>query len=120
VVGRVADYLTSCEVREDEVLLKEAGTPLTVGDGQGARCECQVASQLHGRNDEAACCCEMSMLADILDRLSGIGAVRERVSDLTNQLADMRKVIVEQQKDIAGLQGQLRALIQMQSSRSTK
>jgi uncharacterized coiled-coil protein SlyX len=60
----------------------------------------------------------MSILADILDRLSGIGAVRERVSDLTSQLADMRKVMVEQQKDIAGLQGQLRALIQMQSSRS--
>jgi Xaa-Pro aminopeptidase len=32
VVGLVREYLTSCEVREDEVLLKEDGTPLTVGD----------------------------------------------------------------------------------------
>jgi Xaa-Pro aminopeptidase len=32
VVSLVRDYLTSCEVREDEVLLKEDGTPLTVGD----------------------------------------------------------------------------------------
>ncbi len=32
VVGRVADYLTGCAVRKDEVLLKEDGTPLTVGD----------------------------------------------------------------------------------------
>jgi Xaa-Pro aminopeptidase len=32
VVGLVRDYLTSCYVREDEVLLKEDGTPLTVGD----------------------------------------------------------------------------------------
>ncbi|MCB0118348.1 MAG: aminopeptidase P family protein [Anaerolineales bacterium] len=32
VVGRVRDYLTSCDVRDDEVLLKEDGTPLTVGD----------------------------------------------------------------------------------------
>lgn len=32
VVGMVRDYLTSCDVREDEVLLKEDGTPLTVGD----------------------------------------------------------------------------------------
>jgi len=32
VVGMVADYLTSCEVREDEVLLKENGHPLTIGD----------------------------------------------------------------------------------------
>jgi len=32
VVGMVSDYLTSCEVREDEVLLKEDGYPLTIGD----------------------------------------------------------------------------------------
>ena len=32
VVGRVAEYLTSREVREDEVLLKEDGSPLTIGD----------------------------------------------------------------------------------------
>jgi Xaa-Pro aminopeptidase len=32
VVGLVADYLTRREVRADEVLLKEDGSPLTVGD----------------------------------------------------------------------------------------
>ncbi len=32
VVGLVRDFLTSCDVRDDEVLLKEDGTPLTVGD----------------------------------------------------------------------------------------
>jgi len=32
VVKVVQDYLTSCEVREDEVLLKEDGHPLTLGD----------------------------------------------------------------------------------------
>jgi Xaa-Pro aminopeptidase len=32
VVGRVAEYLTSREVREDEVLLKEDGNPLTIGE----------------------------------------------------------------------------------------
>ena len=57
----------------------------------------------------------MSILTDILDRLSGIGALRERVNDLTAQLADIRKVIVEQQKDVASLQGQMKALIQIQS-----
>jgi Xaa-Pro aminopeptidase len=31
----VQDYLTSCKVREDEVLLKEDGHPLTVGDVKG-------------------------------------------------------------------------------------
>ena len=32
IVGMVASYLTNCEVREDEVLLKENGSPLTVAD----------------------------------------------------------------------------------------
>ena len=32
VVGLVADYLTSREVRADEVLLREGSTPLTIGD----------------------------------------------------------------------------------------
>ncbi|MBN2385466.1 MAG: aminopeptidase P family protein [Anaerolineales bacterium] len=35
VVGRVAEYLTSCEVRADEVLLKEDGSPLTIGEVKG-------------------------------------------------------------------------------------
>ena len=32
VVGKVHDYLTACAVNDDEVLLKEDGSPLTVGD----------------------------------------------------------------------------------------
>jgi Xaa-Pro aminopeptidase len=32
VVGKVADYLTSCNVREDEILLTVDGSPLTVGN----------------------------------------------------------------------------------------
>ncbi len=32
VVGKVRDFLTSCDVRDDEVLLNENGTALTVGD----------------------------------------------------------------------------------------
>lgn len=57
----------------------------------------------------------MSIVTDILDRLSGIGALKDRVSDLTGQLSEIRRVVVEQQKDVASLQGQLKALIQMQS-----
>jgi len=32
VVRKTADFLTSCDVRDDEVLLNENGSPLTVGD----------------------------------------------------------------------------------------
>jgi Xaa-Pro aminopeptidase len=35
VVKMVQEYLTSCEVREDEVLLREDGYPLTIGDVKG-------------------------------------------------------------------------------------
>ena len=35
VVGQVAEFLTACAVRDDEVLLKEDGTALTVGDVHG-------------------------------------------------------------------------------------
>ena len=35
VVKLVQEYLTACEVREDEVLLKEDGSPLTIGDVKG-------------------------------------------------------------------------------------
>ena len=32
VVRKIAEFLTSCDVRDDEVLLNENGSPLTVGD----------------------------------------------------------------------------------------
>ena len=62
----------------------------------------------------------MSVLTDILDRLSGVSPLKDRVNDLTGQLAEMRKVMVEQQKDIANLHGQLKALIQIQSQAGKK
>jgi Xaa-Pro aminopeptidase len=35
VVKMVQEFLTSCDVRDDEVLLKEDGSPLTIGDVKG-------------------------------------------------------------------------------------
>lgn len=35
IVKMVQDYLTSCDVSDDEVLLKEDGNPLTIGDVKG-------------------------------------------------------------------------------------
>jgi hypothetical protein len=57
----------------------------------------------------------MSILTDILDRLSGVQVVKERLADLSVQLSDTRKIIIEQQKDLAQLKGQIHALIQIQS-----
>jgi hypothetical protein len=43
----------------------------------------------------------MSILTEIMDRLSGIGALKERVTELSAQLNDLRRIAIEQQKDIA-------------------
>lgn len=56
----------------------------------------------------------MSALADVLDRLSGVAEVKARVSDLAIHLSEMRRIILEQQKELAEVRGQLKALIQMQ------
>jgi hypothetical protein len=53
----------------------------------------------------------VSILTDILDRLSGISALRERVAGMTMQQAEVRRVVLEQQKELASLQGQVKALI---------
>lgn len=57
----------------------------------------------------------MSIVTEILDRLSGIAALKERVADLSGQLSDLRRVLLEQQKGLAELRGQVKVLIQMQS-----
>jgi hypothetical protein len=41
--------------------------------------------------------------------------VKERFADLAGQLTDMRRAVIEQQKDLAELRGQIRALVQIQS-----
>ena len=56
----------------------------------------------------------MSALADVLDRLSGVAEVKARVSDLAIHLSEMRRIILEQQKELAEVREQLKALIQMQ------
>ena len=50
VVGRVAEYLTGCDVRADEVLLKQDGSPLTIADVKG-RINLWIA-ELGGENPE--------------------------------------------------------------------
>lgn len=62
----------------------------------------------------------MSILTEILERLSGVQVVKERLGDLSMQLTDMRNVVIDQQKDLAELRGQLRALIQIQSQLGKK
>ena len=59
----------------------------------------------------------MSVLSDVLDRLSGVTEVKARVIDLAANLSEMRRIVLEQQKELAEVRGQLKAMIQLQSRR---
>jgi hypothetical protein len=57
----------------------------------------------------------VSVVTDILDRLSGISALRERLVEVIQQQGEMRRMIIEQQKALANVQGQIKALVHIQS-----
>jgi hypothetical protein len=56
----------------------------------------------------------MSALTDILDRLTDITTLRTQIGELISQQREMRSLVLTQQKELAELRGQLKALIQMQ------
>lgn len=57
----------------------------------------------------------MSTLTDILDRLTDIGTLRSQIGTLVKEQNELRAVVLQQQREIAEVRGQLKALIQMQS-----
>lgn len=57
----------------------------------------------------------MSTLTDILDRLTDIGTLRSQISTLVKEQNELRSVLLQQQREIAEVRGQLKAMIQMQS-----
>jgi hypothetical protein len=62
----------------------------------------------------------MSMLTDVMDRLTDISALRTQVTELIQQQREMRGIMLTQQRELAEVRGQLKALIQMQSAGSRK
>ncbi len=58
----------------------------------------------------------MSMLTDVMDRLTDISALRTQVTELIQQQREMRSIMLTQQRELAEVRGQLKALIQMQSA----
>ncbi len=57
----------------------------------------------------------MSTLTDILDRLTDIGTLRSQINTLVKEQSELRSVLLQQQREIAEVRGQLKAMIQMQS-----
>jgi hypothetical protein len=62
----------------------------------------------------------MSVLTDVMDRLTDISSLRTQVSELIQQQREMRSIMLTQQRELAEVRGQLKALIQMQSAASRK
>jgi uncharacterized coiled-coil protein SlyX len=58
----------------------------------------------------------MSLVAEILDRLTGVSTLREKVSQQDKVLEGMQRIMLDQQKELAEVKGTLRALVSMQSS----
>ncbi|MGY4830822.1 hypothetical protein ACVNIS_19785 [Sphaerotilaceae bacterium SBD11-9] len=58
----------------------------------------------------------MSLVAEILDRLSGVATLREKVAQQDRVLEGMQRIVLDQQRELAEVKGTLRALITMQQS----
>ena len=57
----------------------------------------------------------MSLVTDILDRLSGVAILKEKLAQQDKVLEGMQRVMLDQQRDIAELKGSLKAMISIQS-----
>ena len=62
----------------------------------------------------------MSVLTDVMDRLIDISSLRAQVTELIQQQRETRNIMLTQQRDLAEVRGQLKALIQMQCASSRK
>lgn len=62
----------------------------------------------------------MSMLTDVMDRLTDISSLRAQVTELIQQQRETRNIMLTQQRDLAEVRGQLKAMIQMQGASSRK
>jgi hypothetical protein len=55
----------------------------------------------------------LSALTDILDRLSGIAALREKLDQQDRVLERMQRIMLDQQREIAELRGMLKGMIEV-------
>ncbi|MDR2155615.1 MAG: hypothetical protein LBE78_11440 [Burkholderiaceae bacterium] len=53
----------------------------------------------------------MSLVTDILDRLSGVSALKERVVTQDKIIEQMQRLMIDQQRDLAEVKGMLKALM---------
>jgi hypothetical protein len=57
----------------------------------------------------------MSVLTDVMDRLTGLNSLQVQVTELVKEQREIRNVMFSQQRELAELRGQLKALMQGQA-----
>jgi hypothetical protein len=62
----------------------------------------------------------MSVLTDVMYRLTDISSLRSQVTELIQQQREMRGIMLSQQRELAEVRGQLKTMKQMQSAVSRK
>lgn len=62
----------------------------------------------------------MSVLTEILDRLSGMAALREKLQMQDKVLEGMQRIMLDQQKEIAEMRGALKAMLELQKRAKVK
>ena len=62
----------------------------------------------------------MSVLTDVMDRLTDISSLRTQVTELIQQQREMHGIKLTQQREFAEVRGQLKALIRMRSAAARK
>ena len=62
----------------------------------------------------------MSVLTDVMDRLTDIASLRTQVTELIQQQREMRAIMLLQQRELAEVRGQLKAMIQIQGMAARK
>ena len=62
----------------------------------------------------------MSLVADILDRLSGVSALKERIIQQDRVLEQMQRIMLDQQRDLAEMKGMVKAMVSLQSHASAR
>jgi hypothetical protein len=60
----------------------------------------------------------VSLVADVLDRLTGINTVKERLINQDKILDQMQRIMLDQQRELAELKGMMKAVVSMQSGRA--
>jgi hypothetical protein len=60
----------------------------------------------------------VSLVTDILDRLSGVSQLKEKLQQQDRVLERMQKILLEQQRDLAEVRGMVKALVSIRAEGS--